>query len=259
MYYALIILLLLVAWRLWRAWAARRDAPPSPMPAEWVSILERRVGFYTRLPAAKRKAFRQRVMRFLQDVRVTGISTEVSDEDRLLVAASAVIPIFGFPQWRYRGLREVLLYPGSFNQRYETAGPGRTISGQVGGGVMGGKVILSRPALHQGFANETSKSHVGIHEFVHLLDKADGLVDGIPEALLEKQYAIPWMKLMQEKITLIRSGKADINPYGGTQESEFFPVVSEYFFKRPDLLKRKYPALYAKLERIFRQDPAGFA
>ena len=46
---------------------------------------------------------------------------------------------------------------------------------------------------------------------------------------------------------------------GGTQASEFFPVVSEYFFKRPKLLKRKYPKLYAKLERIFRQDPAGFA
>jgi Mlc titration factor MtfA (ptsG expression regulator) len=224
-----------------------------------MAMLEKRVGFYARLSAGQRKLFRQRVMRFLQDVRVTGISTEVNDEDRLLVAASAVIPIFGFPEWRYRGLREVLLYPGSFNSKYETAGPDRPILGQVGGGVMGGKVILSRPALHQGFANETSKTHVGIHEFVHLLDKADGLVDGIPEALLEKQYAIPWMKLMQEKIGLIRSGKSDINAYGGTQASEFFPVVSEYFFKRPKLLKRKYPKLYAKLERIFRQDPAGFA
>jgi Mlc titration factor MtfA (ptsG expression regulator) len=258
MHYALLILLLLIAWRLWKAWRARRDAPPPPMPEAWSATLEKRVGFYVRLPAKQREQFRQRVMRFLQDVRITGISTEVSDEDRLLVAASAVIPIFGFPAWRYRGLREVLLYPGSFNRNYETAGPDRTILGQVGGGVMGGKVILSRPALHQGFANESSKTHVGIHEFVHLLDKADGLVDGIPEALLEKQYAIPWMKLMQEKIGLIRTGKADINPYGGTEEAEFFPVVSEYFFKRPKLLKRKYPRLYAKLERIFRQDPAGF-
>lgn len=259
MYYVLIILLLLVLWRLWKAAKARRDAPPPPMPSAWERLLREEVPFYTALSTAQRKQFRERIMRFLQDVRITGVSTEVDDLDRLLVAASAVIPIFGFPRWRYRGLREVLLYPGSFNQHYETAGPDRTILGQVGGGVMGGKVILSRPALRQGFANETSKTHVGIHEFVHLLDKADGLVDGIPEDLLERQYAIPWLKLMQEKIALIRSGKSDINSYGATQEAEFFPVVSEYFFKRPKLLKRKYPRLYAKLERIFRQDPAGFA
>jgi Mlc titration factor MtfA (ptsG expression regulator) len=124
---------------------------------------------------------------------------------------------------------------------------------------MGGKMILSRPALRQGFLNESSKSNVGIHEFVHLLDNADGMVDGIPAALLERQYAIPWVKLMQEKIDGITSGRSDIAAYGGTREAEFFPVVSEYFFKRPDLLKRKHPRLYAKLERIFRQDPAGFS
>lgn len=229
------------------------------MPPAWRSILESKITFYEQLTKVDRKRFEDRVMRFLGDVLITGVSTEVSDEDKLLVAASAVIPIFGFPQWHYRGLREVLLYPSAFNEHYAVTGDGRNRLGQVGGGTMGGKMILSRPALLQGFSNETSKSHLGIHEFVHLLDKADGLVDGLPEALLERQYALPWMKLMQEKITGIHAGRSDIDPYAGTDEAEFFPVVSEYFFKRPKLLKRKHPVLYAKLERIFRQDPAGFA
>lgn len=257
--YILAIMVLLVLWRTGKAWRRMRNAAPPPMPAEWQAFLERTVGFYSRSPKGDKERFRKRVMRFLQDVRITGISTEVSYEDRLLVAASAVIPIFGFPKWRYRGLREVLLYPSSFNRAFETTGTGRTILGQVGDGAMGGKVILSRTALRQGFANETSKTHVGIHEFVHLLDKADGLVDGIPEALLERQYTIPWIRLMHEKISRIKSGSTDIDPYGGTHDSEFLPVVSEYFFKRPKLLKRKHPKLYAELERIFRQDPAGFA
>lgn len=229
------------------------------MPEQWKAVLEEHVSFYARLSATDQAKFCERVMRFLSSVQVTGVSTSVSDEDRLLVASSAVIPIFGFPHWQYRGLREVLLYPQAFDGQYAITGQGRTILGQVGGGTMGGKMILSRPALRQGFLNESSKSNVGIHEFVHLLDNADGLVDGIPATLLEKQYAIPWVKLMQEKIDGITSGRSDIAAYGGTQEAEFFPVVSEYFFKRPDLLKRKHPRLYAKLERIFRQDPAAFS
>jgi len=258
MLYILLVLLLLVVWRIMRAYAVQQQAPPPPMPQGMRVVLESKVQFHQQLGPSDKKRFEDRLMRFLADVRITGVSTEVTDQDRVLVAASAVIPIFGFPEWRYRGLREVLLYPSAFNEHYAITGAGRDRLGQVGGGTMGGKMILSRPALEQGFSNESSKSHVGIHEFVHLLDKADGLVDGLPEALLERQYALPWMKLMQEKIKGINTGRSDINPYGGTEEAEFFPVVSEYFFKRPKLLKRKHPKLYAKLERIFKQDPAGF-
>jgi len=40
-------------------------------------------------------------------------------------------------------------------------------------------------------------------------------------------------------------------------EAEFFAVISEYFFERPDLLAEKHPELYGMLVRMFRQDPAG--
>lgn len=259
MLYILLALAVLVLWRVLVAVRARRQAPPPPMPDHWRVSLETDVRSYAQLPAQDKLRFEQRMMRFLEDVRITGISTDITEQDRILIAASAVIPIFGFPDWHYRGLREVLLYPSAFNEQYAVTGAGRDRLGQVGSGTMGGKMILSRPALQQGFSNESSKTHVGIHEFVHLLDKADGLVDGLPEALLQRQYALPWMKLMQEKIKKINAGSSDINPYGGTQEAEFLPVVSEYFFKRPKLLKRKHPRLYSKLERIFKQDPAGFA
>jgi hypothetical protein len=93
-----------------------------------------------------------------------------------------------------------------------------------------------------------------IHEFVHLIDEADGSVDGIPSLLLEKQYAIPWIDLINKKIEEIYAGNSDINPYGGTNRAEFFAVVSEYFFERPKLLKRNHPELYDLLEKIFKHD-----
>ena len=44
------------------------------------------------------------------------------------------------------------------------------------------------------------KKNTAIHEFVHLIDKTDGTIDGIPELLLEKQYTIPWIDLIKNKI-----------------------------------------------------------
>ena len=141
-----------------------------------------------------------------------------------------------------------------FNQKFDTEGSDRDILGMVGNGYMEGKMILSKPALKHGFKNESDKKNTAIHEFVHLIDKADGIIDGIPLLLLEKQYTIPWLDLIRQKMDEIYQDKSDINPYGGTSNIEFFTVASEYFFERPQLLKRKHPRLYHMLEMIFSQD-----
>ena len=59
---------------------------------------------------------------FLDEVRITGIRTEIDDTIRVLVAASAVIPIFGFHDWEYHRLGEVLIYPDSFGDELSNTG-----------------------------------------------------------------------------------------------------------------------------------------
>jgi len=170
--------------------------PKKPFPKEWRIVLIQKIDFYNSLSKEEKVLFEFKIQEFLLNCRITGITVTVDDTDRLLVAASAVIPIFQFPEWRYTNIYEVLLYPGRFNEKYETSGPGRNILGMVGSGYMEGKMILSKPALHHGFANSSDKKNTAIHEFVHLIDKLDGSIDGIPELLLEKQYAIPWLELI---------------------------------------------------------------
>ena len=226
------------------------------MPPQWKSLLAKHVRFYRSLDAVGKKQFENDVREFLSEVTITGVETEVEDIDRVLIAASAVIPVFGFPEWKYHMLDEVLLYPGNFDYDFARKGDDRYIQGMVGTGYLNGKMILSRDALRLGFSNKTDKKNVGIHEFVHLVDKADGKIDGIPKQLLEHQYSIPWFDLIRQKMKEIHEGDSDINPYGGTSEVEFFTVASEYFFERPKLLQRKHPELYAMLEKVFDQDMA---
>lgn len=228
--------------------------PNATFPAEWRNIIKSHIPFYNSLIDEEQNWFEYKVQEFLLNCRITGIGTNVTITDKLLVASSAVIPIFAFRNWKYVNLFEVLLYPASFNQDFETEGTARLVLGMVGSGYMEGKMILSKPALLHGFQNETDKKNTAIHEFVHLIDKSDGNTDGIPSLLLEKQYTIPWIDLMTKKIDEIFKNESDINPYGGTNRAEFFSVVSEYFFERPKLLASKHPKLYALLEQIFNQD-----
>jgi Mlc titration factor MtfA (ptsG expression regulator) len=227
--------------------------PFKPFSAHWRKLLFENVNFYDNLKSDEKQRFEFKVHEFLINCKITGIETEVSEIDKVLIAASAVIPIFAFPNWQYFNLQEVLLYPDLFNEKFKTDGENRNIAGMVGTGYMEGKMILSKKALHHGFKNESDKKNTAIHEFVHLIDKADGNTDGIPSLLLEKQYTIPWIELIQKKIEEIYEGESDINPYGATNKTEFFAVISEYFFERPKLLQLKHPKLYSLLEQIFNQ------
>ncbi|MEO7307465.1 MAG: M90 family metallopeptidase [Ferruginibacter sp.] len=225
-----------------------------PIPVQLIKILEEEVPFYQQLDKTKQTEFEERAADFLTQVKITGVKTTVEEIDRVLIAASAIIPIFNFPGWKYHNLNEVLLYPDSFDHEFQQQGEGRNILGMVGSGAMNQVMILSQFELRQAFSNETGKNNTAIHEFVHLLDKSDGEIDGLPEALLDKKYIRPWLQLMRQKITEIYENDSDINHYGATNEAEFFAVVSEYFFERPDLLKEKHPELYVLLSRIFNPD-----
>jgi Mlc titration factor MtfA (ptsG expression regulator) len=250
-----VILIFLIVWVL-VFYRKRKIVHISRFPEAWKTILNKKVKVYEKLPSDQKPQFEKDMIEFMEGCRITGVDFELNDEDRMLVAASAVIPIFGFPDWKYKNLKEVLIYPSSFNKNYETAGSDRNIGGMVGWGPMNRTMILSRESLHQGFENEYSKSNVGIHEFVHLIDKMDGTIDGIPDVLMRRSYTIPWLKMIHDEMKRIHRGRSDINPYGATNEAEFFSVVSEYFFNQPQLLAKKHPELYQMLENVFHQDPA---
>lgn len=248
---AILVLLLGI---LFRRSPERKKTLPS-FPESWRTILNQQSDFYKDLEDTVKPDFEKRVHQFLLQTRITGVNTTVEELDRVLIGASAIIPIFAFPDWEYINLREVLLYPDSFNHDFEQKGADRSILGMVGEGALNGVMVLSKHELRQAFLNKTSKTNTAIHEFVHLVDKTDGTVDGIPEVLMKRQYVLPWLQAIQKEIKKIQADKSDINPYGAVNEAEFFAVVAEYFFERPDLLERKNPELYQLLTSIFRQQP----
>ncbi len=236
----------------------KRKLPDAPVPRKWKRILSKRVRYYRELPPGRQALFAKRVQGFLDEVSIVGAGIEVTLTDRLLVAASAEIPLFGFPDWRYPNIDEVILHGQSFSQDFDPEASERTILGLVGNRELSRAMVLSRPALHRGFGRH-SDHNVGIHEFTHLLDMTDGEADGKPDYYLKDGLVGPWMRLVHREMAKIRKGASDLDDYGATNEAEFFAVATEYFFNRPEKLAIDHPKLFEMLERIFRQDPQASA
>jgi MtfA peptidase len=242
----LIIVIILFVFRI------RRTREIIHLPDNYKEVLNDYVKFYRQLDDEGKRRFEERAEHFLSTVRITGVNAEVEDLDRILIGAGAVIPVFSFPDWQYVNLHEVLVYPGTFNEDFDQAGSNRPISGMVGSGSMQNVMIITKWQLRQGFINSTDHRNTAIHEFAHLIDKMDGTMDGVPEIILERKYVSRWTELMNETIRQMRMHGSDIDIYGATNPVEFFAVISEYFFERPDLLKMHHPQLFEMLQRIYR-------
>lgn len=226
-------------------------------PEPWRVFIEKRVLYYTKLDDADKELFEKRIQRFLVTKHIEGIDTDIDDTICLMVACSAVIPTFAFPQYNYPHVQTVLIYPNSFDEKFQTQryeGHKELIIGMVGNRFMNGTIILSKPDLIKAFDGLPHKENVGIHEFVHLLDKEDGIIDGIPELLLEHRFVGPWLHEIKKEMSKIEKGKSDINPYALTSNAEFLAVVSEYFFDNPEKFEKRHPELYHFLSVIFNSE-----
>lgn len=236
----------------------RMKVMASPMHPEWEDALVSNVAFFRALNDADKDRFRNMVKVFIDEVPITGIRTDVDELTRALVAASSAIPIFGFDHWEYSGLGEVLIYPEAYGEDYRTDdGVSKNTLGMIGVGHLSGVMILSKPDLLAGFRNPQDKRNVGIHEFAHLVDKADGSVDGIP-AGIPRETVGPWIGWIGEELRRDPRTREEIDDYAYTNEAEYFAVLSEYFFEAPDILQKRHPNVYNMMKTMYHQDTQSF-
>jgi Mlc titration factor MtfA (ptsG expression regulator) len=230
----------------------RRQAVQQAFPERWRALLLERYDHYDRLPEPLKRRFEDDVKLFLAEKRISGVGVEVTDELRLLVAASAVTLSLGWPEHDWDQLTEVLLYPQDFDRDYsfET----EELAGQTH---PWGTVILSVPALHESFEDPDDAYHVGLHEFAHLLDIEQAEFDGIPAGLPASRHA-EWVELAGKEMERLRRRKSVLDPYGADDPVEFLAVAVEAFFEPALELRQRHRQLYEMLADTFGQDPAAW-
>jgi hypothetical protein len=196
---------------------------------------------------------------FLAEKPIIGCQgLRITDEIRVTIAALACLPLLGAARGVYPDLRQVLVYPSSFVVERPVSEAGiqheqrRVLAGESW---QQGQVILAWDEVLRGAAHPGDGHNVVIHEFAHQLDRANGA-----PALGSTAAYQRWSTVMQREFDALRwrlsTGEPTlIDAYGATDPAEFFAVVSELFFERPQALAVHHPALFEELSGYYRINP----
>ena len=247
-------------------WVRRRRnrlrAPP--FPAAWRRILRRRVPAVARLPYHLQRRLKAHIQVFVAEKAFIGCQgPAITDEVRVTIAAQACLLLLGHAQPDcYPRLAQILVYPDTFvTQREQALGNGLVHEQRLsmsGESWSQGQVILSWADVLSGAADPADGHNVVLHEFAHQIDQDTGIADGRPwrptPALRQRWAAVmdaAFERLRQEPSTVI-------DAYGATQPAEFFAVVTELFFERPQALAAEAPDVYGELRELFGVDPRAW-
>jgi hypothetical protein len=231
-----------------------REAVRQPFPEAWRAILEREVGFYRQFDPAKRARFEEQVKLFVLTKEFVGRDGMIVDDTvKLVVAATASRLSVNLLGDHYGRLRFITIWPGAIHTEDEG----------VIGTAQRNKVVLSWKAVRRGLDISDDGENVAYHEFAHVLDAADGSVDGTP-LFVDPTLYDRWAKVMDEEFQQLQAAKREgmrtlLDSYGASSKAEFFSVATETFFERPRAMRLHHPKLYQLLSDYFQQDPFASA
>lgn len=251
----------------------RKRLLETPFPDEWRRLLSRNMVHFGYLEAGEQQHLCQLVQLFVAEKEWEGCNGLVlTDEMKVTIAGQACLLVLGLvdsirgPEL-YANVETILVYPSTFVPRRQEesifAIPGieHPMLPLIGEAHRRGPVILTWDAVRRSGRHPEVGHNVVYHEFAHKLDMLDGAVDGVPPLGDKAEYE-RWNRVCKAEYERLRelsdAGREGVlDPYGSTDEAEFFAVVTEAFFDAPIELAEEHPALYEVLSAFYRQDTAA--
>lgn len=241
----------------------RKKLQNTPIPEKWKSIIEMNMPLYKKLPQNLKDELHWRTMVFIEEKEWEGCGgLEVTEEMQVTIAAQAVMLLLNKSIDIYPKLRNILIYPSTYVATQATLSeatktePDTPVAGQSWSD---GTVILAWNHVLGGGRNDKDGHNVVFHEFAHQLDQADGYADGLPILQTKEQYK-PWISIVGDEfasfVEKVHRGRRDtIDDYGATNAAEFFAVVTETFFEKPNQLYKTHKELFEEFKEYYKMDP----
>ncbi len=261
----------LAAWR--RRLLLERYAFPD---ADWNQVLHA-YPFLARLDRGERLRLREMVSLFCAHKEFAGAGGfEVTLATQLAIAAQACLPVLNLDLSLYAGWHGVVVYAGEVVARRETTDEDgvvhiydEVISGEA---MPGGPVVLSWEDVTLAGSIEAPAYNVVIHEFAHKIDMLKGEATGVPpflpafhQGIDGRGFEAAMQQAYQSFVAEVQRWEAAddgddrdaplLDPYAAEHPAEFFAVLSEAFFTKPQVVADEFPELYRLLASYYRQDP----
>jgi MtfA peptidase len=204
---------------------------------------------YRKLGEKERKQFEKRVCRFIsmKTFRAGNDIKMITNQMRLMVAASAVQITYGYPNVYFNHFETIIL----FADDYFSTITGNYHEGEVNAG---GAIVLSWKSFISGFSDQTDGHNLALHEMAHAL-RLTNIVDNEEYDFIDRKIMNDFEELALKEMQKIDDGE---NPffrtYGSTNLQEFFSVAVECFFEQSKEFMEYNPELYTLLTKILKLD-----
>jgi hypothetical protein len=231
----------------------------TPIPESDKETLQN-IPIYRKLSEKEKKTIHFKIQRFKKEKIFIGVGLKITEEIKNTISFFACLPTLFNRYFCYPGLKYIYVYPHSviINNKYQKSGIVSEENAIISGEATGESVIIVWNEAKKEIYHNLGRNVI-IHEFAHELDFEEGSFNGIPP--IEKPMYKEWGKIMfdeynkfKQKILLNRFlGKYSmIDDYAVTNPSEFFAVLSEYYFSKPCVLKKHFPKIYKELKKFYK-------
>jgi len=241
----------------YRQWLKKLENTPL---AENVKKILNEIDYYKKLPQDLKKIINFKIQRFLKEKRFYGINLNITEEIKVNIAFFACLPSINSKYFCYPNLKYIFVYPNTIILHKK----------EIQNIVSNEEMLIEGEATNDAVIivwNEAKKEiqrydrNVIVHEFAHEIDLAEGAIDGIPP--LESKKLTEFTKVMFKEYETFKEktvkgrflGKYHLlDKYATTNRAEFFAVMSEYFFVKPEILKKHFPDIYKELKNFYKID-----
>ncbi len=224
-----------------------------PLKKEYHIFIANNFTFYKRLNYSQKRTFERRLQKFIdkKNFIAKGDLRAITHEMEALIGASAIQITFGLPSIYLDHFRDIYLYPDT----YQSQITGRYHKGEVN---TSGIIVLSWNNFLSGYLDPDDGRNLGLHEMAHAL-KIEDYTRNSEFNFLDQSLLLEFVKLTRLEAIAIMDGRDSFfREYAATNDHEFFAVVVENFFERPELFKRNHLRLYQLTTQLLNQDPLKY-
>lgn len=222
---------------------------------EYNSILKQRIKFYNNLSEKHKRYFQHRVYKTIKRTEFIGKELVVSDEMKVVIAATLVKLTFGLRDYQIDSVQRVLIYPKEFYSQTNKA----YHKGEFNLGYRA--LVLSWEDIVYGYEVHNDNINLAVHEFIHAIHfyymsarrkstSAAIFLDSYVELTneLDKNTGLK-QKLISSKY---------LREYAYTNQFEFLAVMIETFIETPNDFRSQFPEIYYKVKGMLNFNFKGY-
>jgi len=221
---------------------------------EQVSILKDKFSFYTKLSSKEQRFFEHRIVCFIKDKNFIGRDgLVVTEEMKILIAATAVMLTFGFRDYYIGLIERIFIYPtefySNFNKKYH--------QGELNPKLKA--LVFSWKHFEEGFDIANDNLNLGIHEFTHAIHLNSIRERDVSSTIFQDSFKeliemLSNNENLRQELTTTRY----FRDYAYSNHYEFVAVIIESFIESPKELLSKFPEVYHKVKQMLNFNFAGY-